>query len=1042
MKNFKLYSFIGRLPVLVTTSAQVSSAATFEENCNIKQNDQIDFTCKIAKYISPKQENKFYSLFFLKNKLRLDLFDYNWNKENSFELIIKECSPEITHDNEILNITAQDYASYQFSKKAVNLEFEQTGTIIDLARRLMAESTLNSQYNNSYDNLLNFSTIECLNGSCTKVDNTIQWNGEASFSFSMPLTQKLKPGQYRFNFKSNINLDIDNTNRLISINSNSSNLPTVGKNTVTLDNIVIDGIYGYMNFNIEEETDELIFSYNFDVDNITEDNSPIRRGALSELKITKIIEPNTNKWTINELDINNFINSDINESFYKKVTLSLSGSNLYNGLIELATLFNATLHFDYINKIIYFLNKDLRTYKGVKLNPNYNINNFSRTAAIDDFITVLNVYGQEINDTLISFFNDIPLALKNKLKEYVKNNFDGEENFSLYGEGHKTFSSIATEIIDEQSLGSPEKEELINYCNVLDNIPNFDQIIYNIDYFYNIGAITETEYINFLDIIQNQLRKINIELKIIYPDLAELKNTLTLKEMELQEHCLYLNVLEREQCILKYERQHLDPKDEQYSSDVVGYQSTQSSNALEYNKTNEALYNLVSAQNVAAADPSTIIEPLNIESGEWYEFYKFIYENQEYNWETISSTDINNLYNVLINLYGYHGSKNNIFYNKIAEIDEKIAKLKETLISNIDALNDLNNAIAIAEGTELIKLKADRSGLWQQNLSILHKIGMPFDEEVYSYTLYHHNVLNKQGEVVADLAGYNNIYNYYTNAAKEQTTIVSDCLHNRTLMEIYINNQTEENRVNAIELYNTSGATYGIEGTLGSDITWEELAVGENAPLVIYMTASSNYYSEQNDIYLTLNENATLFADLAKEYCYIGSLVIEKNIYQGLLNIRSKDETIVDGLIDIYEALLANKSEILDNLNENYEDYLIEGYYEDSESVNSIELMQQAFLIGNQVFYPKVTYDIGIIDLSQLNDYQFLNIYVGDKIQLDDSLSLWYNPRYVYNNIQYLEIEEIDYDLRNPQNTKLIFDKQNQEDRLIQKLFLNLTTKK
>ena len=62
MKNFKLYSFIGRLPVLVTTSAQVSSAATFEENCNIKQNDQIDFTCKIAKYIYPQQENKFYSL--------------------------------------------------------------------------------------------------------------------------------------------------------------------------------------------------------------------------------------------------------------------------------------------------------------------------------------------------------------------------------------------------------------------------------------------------------------------------------------------------------------------------------------------------------------------------------------------------------------------------------------------------------------------------------------------------------------------------------------------------------------------------------------------------------------------------------------------------------------------------------------------------------------------------------------------------------------------------------------------------------------------
>ena len=37
--------------------------------------------------------------------------------------------------------------------------------------------------------------------------------------------------------------------------------------------------------------------------------------------------------------------------------------------------------------------------------------------------------------------------------------------------------------------------------------------------------------------------------------------------------------------------------------------------------------------------------------------------------------------------------------------------------------------------------------------------------------------------------------------------------------------------------------------------------------------------------------------------------------------------------------------------------------------------------------YPKISYDLTVIDLSSIEDYQFMNFKVGDKIKIENILN-------------------------------------------------------
>ena len=110
-------------------------------------------------------------------------------------------------------------------------------------------------------------------------------------------------------------------------------------------------------------------------------------------------------------------------------------------------------------------------------------------------------------------------------------------------------------------------------------------------------------------------------------------------------------------------------------------------------------------------------------------------------------------------------------------------------------------------------------------------------------------------------------------------------------------------------------------------------------------------------------------------------------------------------------------------------------YYENSDEINSYDLAEQAMVIRNSMVYPKISYDLTVIDLSSIEDYQFMNFKVGDKIKIENKeMFLEYN--HLLDN--FLVIAGIKYNLRNLGDTQLIINKDNEDEYLLQKLFLGL----
>lgn len=215
MKNFKLYGYIGRKRVLVTNSQELSNAGTFDEQANFSENQQISFSCKIAKRINNTLEiNPFYSLFYPEAKLTLELYEWGSNNPiineegntivetetlvSSNDLIIKTCDPKFYSQNEILSVTAEDFASNRFAKRGVNLEFTSTGNIEELTSELLSETKVNPNYKNIAKNL--FSQYNIIStDNCEWTQKGLKFDA-ATFSFTVNTDGITEVSNFNFGF--------------------------------------------------------------------------------------------------------------------------------------------------------------------------------------------------------------------------------------------------------------------------------------------------------------------------------------------------------------------------------------------------------------------------------------------------------------------------------------------------------------------------------------------------------------------------------------------------------------------------------------------------------------------------------------------------------------------------------------------------------------------------------------------------------------------------------------------------------------------------
>lgn len=174
---------------------------------------------------------------------------------------------------------------------------------------------------------------------------------------------------------------------------------------------------------------------------------------------------------------------------------------------------------------------------------------------------------------------------------------------------------------------------------------------------------------------------------------------------------------------------------------------------------------------------------------------------------------------------------------------------------------------------------------------------------------------------------------------------------------------------------------------------------------------------------------------------HYGYLLYRKDCVTQLYNLINLTKPII-GLYDYiinYESeynINKEKDLIIADLYNRYELYTIEGYYENSDELDSYGLMEQSKFIFDQNKYPTINYDLSIIDLSVLEDFKFLDINIGDKIIIDDK-EIYKN--YNLEEPKYLIITGISYVLRDPSQTTLTIAKPEEELKLMQKLLLGIT---
>lgn len=891
MKDFKIYGYSGVKRVLITNSAELSSAATYDEVLSLMENKQATLTFNIMENLEDDAPNQFNNLIYPGGRIYLQTFDLKGRVKFESDFIITSYVPTFYEKNTVYSVGCNDYASAIFSKEGTNLSLEKTGNIEELAEHILGETRKNPYYKNLGNNYwLSINIKNLVN--VVKNNGVLLVNSQnydtPSFEYDLRNSAlSTKPQKFIFfpqvltekAVYANPTIRIEYLNSAKSVLKSETFECVVGKFNEHV--LALEAGVVYLKFTVI--------------------NSP-RNLYLKELGI-KII-PNQEElnsfWRISPtFDLNDFTSDIITgtNSIFKRVTISLSNSNLYNALIEVANLFNAELDFDYNNKWINFINKNKRNFKGYKINPNLNLKTISREENTTSFSTAMSVTGGESNDAIVSLIPTMPTCIRTYFLDCIDHNFGDFPNATPQDK-YKYFNDYSTtkyiDIVKEILPNSREyissedyemqKEELIKFAKVCDLAPSYDNRIYDISYFYNDKKkyLTEAQFREFNDIINNILRKNNIKLNIysyeyyqILTELSMLNSEIDFLTENLVTEEIYLHEVEDK--LAKLDKKYENTKTQWTIKEKI------SSTMSTIDKMKEELN---TCYGIAAVEQALSVSPFVLPTNS-FPYY-------------------------LIQIEGYSDKFTNAFTKALNDVNTSIENKQEEYSTTTKRLAEIDKILAEGGLTDYKKrtLETERSGLLRQKKRIEKEIGYFPDESAADYNTRHYgSLLYKRDKL-------NQLYN---------------------MIEI-------------------KGSSIGL-------------------------------------------------------YDYIVN-------YESPYNVNREKDLII---ADLYNR---------------YEQYTIEGYYENSDELDSYGLMEQSKFIFDQNKYPTINYSLSVIDLSVLEDYRFLDIAVGDKIVIDDKkLYKSYNP----NEPKYLIISGIQYTLRDASATTLTVAKADEEMKLLQKLLLGIT---
>ena len=1168
MKKFKIAGFLESEEILITNSESLSSAATFEESVTIQEHMKSTLNFKISDKLSTGEINPFIGLIFPGARIRLYLED--GFGINIFDFIVKSISTEFYKDLIIYSISCEDFASSIYSKESQGLSLNYTGTIKELAEEVLVQSYKNLGYRDLNKNFLDILSYSSTEGLPTITSNGISKNfTELGFiSVNFIRTNNTKIADYIF--YGNI-LDIS-SNTTITINQYDGNMSFLESNNYTTNSI------GLISIPFTLRTATAFLQIKCSNTAIGTFNIVDLKFKLDETQYQSIIDQSL-KILINEED---FISDSSSISYYKKATINLENSNLYNAFIELAKLFNAEARFNYIDNYVQFINKTLfYSFKGYKLSPTFNLLSLSRDESFDEFSSVLNIRG---NENVYSIFPNIPNEFLEYFYDCIKYDFSGNEYFQNYTNTNMDYTpGIVTDfygaaqyikenyIIDDST--KKEKELSVDsFANACDLVPNFENTLFSLEYFKNINAISNSKYETFKNLIENNLRKLNIKLRVYSnnylnadsllsskeSEIDFITNNLTVEDLNLKDidnnflffkcsgvnnntdiiiNNSFSNNTEIALAIKDFNDsipQTLNTSNKYYivnaSSNKINLSLTTDGEPINIGNTNSIFYIVIPI----ISDPPASGD-LEINNSEWIGLWNQRQNSLDniYNYTTqllttmgivtdinLNPISLDLIYNnitekynlnsesytyLLLTIYGYY----NIYKNGVKQKIDSIKLLIDNIVNDLkiknDRINELNLIIEDPSVTEYQKRGAEteKAGLSSYINSQKYKIG-EYDIDPYNPSikgslqrkLYYLNIINN----------YMGSYTYYptlidysvwqpgslTSGWSSTGMVFVDTQTNKDNNSDYMVSFTTDIANGAIITpdINFSSSNYRIAGLLKvpgytnglfklylSNQTNGDRLLGnlniasvsttrwiafeyKNNLLKCYLFPSN---SELSTISYTVSFAATdkikfVFEDPDKMPIYLYRPRVEEinsknpnlddmySLYDNPIMYNYSESKSIDFnyMVGLYDLLYnedyqdnvnIKKKELLSTLYKEYENFIVEGYYENSDEIDSNGLLNQALIAFEKFKYPKIDYGISVIDLSSLDNYKYLNINVGDKIAIGETEDRLYKSYQILTeDNKYLQILSINYDLRKPEGTQITVTQASFQDDPIKKI--------
>lgn len=713
--------------------------------------------------------------------------------------------------------------------------------------------------------------------------------------------------------------------------------------------------------------------------------------------------------------------NEYSDKLFQKLNISVSSSNTYSALVELANLTDSNIYFDYENKVINFIPKNNKRFfdKNYQISPSYNIQELIINTNISDLYTLLFVTGGV--DELGRFITITPSTtpkIRNILIEGRKDEQEEEilitrDNLGTY---YNDWYLEDSSWID--NFSDSEKEKVDNFIKVADKIPYLDNFIFNPTYFLDMGIIDENSFNDIFNRVYNDLRKINYK----FIDLIFIKNTIEGLLSKIESEILAKseiisnpNADEDDIGAAILEFNNLFKRGSSFSpgSQGSGFVSElinninwgiEKNNSLNYNFITKFPVEVMINQDTAYLTnwSSRVIVgnsryTVFLDTDDPWTGTTFTKETQItttttiYNWRRISNTGQSTTISALTEIElttNYPASQHKGALAAVG-FDPSNYDIYESQSRNITTTSWGSPTNVGYPEIELNKVTVEYT-----------EISTP-GEFSYEYKFFDlMNIYNGSDKVLEILQKYENrIKDFYIN--------IED--YKKELFSLEINLQEEEakqepNQDKIISLEQQIS-------TVKEEIELIELAIG-----------NWEYDFEEMQV-------------VKKDRVGFITLIYDKmtEVFQELEDNPNFDFKTENTILQRYWEINDEKKEFWFNLKKDYGHIFLEGYFENDYIIDSIELYNQSVLYAFKYEKPLEEYSTTILDISDLIGIDLKDIKVCDIIYIDTS-----NLSSILGNKKEIQISSIKRELKKKFDISLEIKKIDKLENILQKLLINI----